>query len=399
MGGVIVLCSRRERTLWARASVFADGFDLDAAEEVCSGAGIEREDVHDLAAQLIDRSILTRTYHRAWARYGMVEAIRGRGQERLAHSGHKTLLRTRHRDYYERLAKQAEAQWLGPGQDRQFVRLQREHANLLAAMDFCANEAGEARTGLEMAAALWPYWLLSGSLAEGRRWLDRAIELRPEPSSAHAKALWVNGWLALRQGAVSEGILLVERSRALARWLGDETTMAHAIRTAGLAALLQGDHAGGAALLKDALDLHRGVGDPNGVWCTLYMLTMACIHHEDADRAVAFGEECLALAAARGADLSKTSALLAVGLARWLHGEREGATWPLRESLRLKQSLSDRWDIWLSGLEYLGEWEVSWSRRPSRVPVRWTRVADIRGWSGRDPRAGQWPPPFPRRAR
>jgi hypothetical protein len=267
-----------------------------------------------------------------------------------------------------RLAKQVETQWLGPGQDSRFASLVREHANLRAAMDFCVNEAGEAAVGREMAAALWPYWVFSGCVAEGRRWLGQVIELRPEPSSAQAKALWVSGWLALLQGDVSAGAPLAEQSRALARRLGDEPTMAHAIRTAGLAALLQGDLPGGVALLEDALVLHRGVGDPNGVWCTLHLLTMACVRHNEADRAVAFGEECLALAAARGADLSRTSALWAVGLARWLNGEREEATWSLRESLRLKHWLHDRWGIWLASLEYRGE--VNESRWPSRVPAR-----------------------------
>jgi hypothetical protein len=284
----------------------------------------------------------------------MLEAIREYGQQRLAGCGQETLLRARHRDYCERLARQAEAQWLGPGQVKRFVRLQREHANLRAALDFCVNEPGEARVGLEMAAALWPYWLLSGSLAEGRRWLDEVVALRPEPTSARAKALWVSGWLALLQGDAAEGMQLVKQSRVLARQLGDEPTMAHAMRTSGLAAFFHGDIPGGVALLEDALVLHRDVGDPNGVWCTLYLLTMVCAHHKDSDRAIAFGEECLALAATRGADLSRASALWAVGIARWLHGDREEATWPIRESLRLKQSLHDRWGIagWVAALAW-----------------------------------------------
>jgi predicted ATPase len=336
------LCSQREQILWARTSVFAGGFELDAVEAVGSGEGIARKDVPGLVTELVDKSILTRRNHRAPTRYGMLDAIHEYGRLRLVGSGQKSLLKARHRDYYKRLAKQAESQWLGPGQQEWFVRLQREHANLRAALDFCASEPGEARIGLEMASALWPYWVFSGSLTEGRHWLEQAVERQPEPSQARAKALWVSGWLAVLRGEVSAGTLLVAQSQTLAQRLGDEATMAHAMRTAGSAAFLQGDIPGAVAFLEDALARHRAVGDPAGVWCTLYLLTMVCTYHKQGDRAVAFGEECLALAAVRGADLSRTSALWAIGLARWLHGEHAEATKPIRESLRLKQPLHDR---------------------------------------------------------
>ena len=55
------LCSPAERMLWERLSVFAGGFDLEAVEEVCSGDGVPRDDVLDLIAGLVNKSIITRT--------------------------------------------------------------------------------------------------------------------------------------------------------------------------------------------------------------------------------------------------------------------------------------------------------------------------------------------------
>jgi predicted ATPase len=156
------LCSHDEQQLWARASVFAGGFDLDAAEAVCRGQSIAREDVFELVAALVDKSILTRASHDTPARYRMLETIRHYGQERLAASGQQTAVCARHRDHYRRQVTRAEQEWLGPNEQAWFTTSRREHPNLRAALEFCLTEPGEARAGLEITAALFHYWVRSG---------------------------------------------------------------------------------------------------------------------------------------------------------------------------------------------------------------------------------------------
>jgi predicted ATPase len=98
------LCSDQEQDMWARASEFIGGFDLDAAEAVCSGEGIAGAAVLDLVDDLVNKSILTRVNGAAMARYRMLEPIRQYGRERLVSSGHRMTVRARHRDHYGRLA-------------------------------------------------------------------------------------------------------------------------------------------------------------------------------------------------------------------------------------------------------------------------------------------------------
>ena len=195
------LCSLLEQWLWARASVFAGGFDLDAAEAVCCGQGIDREDIFELVAALVDKSILTRTHDDADtpARYRMLETIRHYGEEQLALSGRLTVVRAWHRDHYRHLATRAEQEWLGPNELAWFARLRREHANLRAALEFCLTVPGQAWAGLEIAADLLHYWVRSCTHTEGRYWLDRALALDPQPSPHRAKALRTGSWLALLQ--------------------------------------------------------------------------------------------------------------------------------------------------------------------------------------------------------
>ncbi|MFC0114046.1 hypothetical protein [Kibdelosporangium aridum] len=98
----------------------------------------------------------------------MLEAIRHYGHEQLAASGHLTTVRARHRDQYHRLAARAEQEWLGPNELAWFAILRPEHANLRAALEFCLAQPGQTRAGLEVAAALWHYWVRSCTHTEGR---------------------------------------------------------------------------------------------------------------------------------------------------------------------------------------------------------------------------------------
>ncbi|WP_345444760.1 ATP-binding protein, partial [Actinoallomurus vinaceus] len=94
------LCTEAERSVWARISVFSGGLDLEAAEQVCVGDGIAREDMLDLVGGLVDKSVLVREEHPGTVRYRLLETIRQYGRERLIASGTEHLVQQRHRDYY-----------------------------------------------------------------------------------------------------------------------------------------------------------------------------------------------------------------------------------------------------------------------------------------------------------
>jgi predicted ATPase len=353
------LCSEQEQQLWARASVFASGFDLDAAEAVCSGTGIAQEDVVNLVAALIDKSVLTRTNHDTdtLARYRMLEAIRHYGQEQLAASGQQTTVRARHRDHFHRLVTRAEQEWLGPKDLAWFTRLRREHPNLRTALEFCLTEPGQARAGLGITAALWHYWVRSCSHTEGRYWLDRALELDLEPSAHRAKALWVSSWLAQLQGDMAAALSLLEQARGLAQQLGDESTVAYTTLGSGAAAFYQNDFENAVTLFEDALAHHQALDDPAGVWIALRFLTLTTAVLGDPDRAVAFGEECLALCDSRGADTSRTYAHWGLSLGWWLSGDRREAGRLIREGLLAAHQFDDRWALahYLETLAWIAE--------------------------------------------
>jgi non-specific serine/threonine protein kinase len=339
------LCSPPEQQLWARASVFAGEFDLDAAEAVCGGQDIAREDVLDLVTALVDKSVLTRTPDDTGdlARYRMLAAIRYYGQEHLDSSHHLIATRIRHRDHYLGLAILSEQEWLGPNELTWFTRLRHEHANLRAALEFCTTHPDQTRTGLEITAALWHYWIRSCTHTEGRYWLDRALRLAPEPSTQRARALGVSGWLALMQADMTTARSLLEQSWELAHQVADELAVARTTLGLGVAAFNQNDHQNAIPLLQDARTRHQTLDDPTGVWLALLYLAAATAVLGNTDQSIMFSEECLALCDTRGAHPSRLYALSGLGLSRWLSGERQEARRLIREGLPAARRFDDRW--------------------------------------------------------
>ncbi|MCX5208355.1 NB-ARC domain-containing protein [Kitasatospora sp. NBC_00240] len=341
------LCSPAEQALWSRVSVFAGSFDMDAAEAVCSGDGIAPSQVVDLMAGLLDKSVLIRQDTGSQVRYRLLDTLRRYGRARFATSEQEAGLRRRHRDWYYAMAVEAEGQWVGPEEAAWLSRLQAEHANIRAALEFCVTEPGQAQAGMEFMSALWIHWICSGSLNEGRHWLGRLLALVSEPSAARAEALWLCSLFHLLQGSVDEAIPLLQASEALAGKLDDQLLAARVAHGWALSALLGGEPLQAVPLLRHALDGYRAGGLRIGEMLALYGLATACSVLHD-PRAADFGEECLGLCDAHGAPLSRSYALWAMGLDTLRRGDPQQAGELVQAGLRLRWPMNDRWGVTLS---------------------------------------------------
>ncbi|MDC7336351.1 hypothetical protein PQR15_07345 [Streptomyces lydicus] len=170
-----------ERTVLRRLAVQADGCTLRAAETVCAGDGVPQDEVLDLLARLVDRSLVTvaRTAH--GPRYRLLETVAAYCLERLAEAGELPAVRRRHHRYYTELAEQAEPLLYGADQRQWLERLDAEAANLRTALDGSIRE-GAADRALRLVNALAWYWFLRGRLAEaGRSWRPRSRRARRRP--------------------------------------------------------------------------------------------------------------------------------------------------------------------------------------------------------------------------
>ncbi|MGY4103987.1 ATP-binding protein, partial [Nocardia sp. R16R-3T] len=134
------LCSPGEQRMWARLSVFAGGFELDAVEGVC---GADLVDPLDVLSSLVDKSIVIRDESDGVVRLRMLETIRDYGRHTLGESGEDQLIRRRHRDWFRQLALTAEAEWISDRQPYWMARLEREQPNLRDALEYCLAEDTE----------------------------------------------------------------------------------------------------------------------------------------------------------------------------------------------------------------------------------------------------------------
>jgi len=341
------LCSPSEQRLWARLSVFSDGFELDAAELVCGDDELPVDEVFPALAGLIEKSVLTAEQVEDRMRYDLSETLREYGQRRLSESDAQAL-RRRHRDWCSGLVSEAAARWFSDDQVKLFARLWRELANIRSALGFCLEAPGEAPVGLMMASSLRFYWVMIGSMAEGRHWLDRLLSHHPEQDAARLMALRVDGHLATLLNDYDGAEVLLAEARTLAEELDDSSAAANVTQVCGLSALFQSDTSRAAALLEQALQEHRALDDPAATAYDGVQLALASVLLGDHDCAGELLEDALRTCEPSGDNWITSLALFALGIDACTRGDQVRATDAERQSMRLRLPLHDRRNVGLN---------------------------------------------------
>ncbi len=154
------LLDAQEQQLFQRLSIFAGGCTIEAAEAVCAapGDGNKEDQVLDIVASLIDKSLLQQTgLESEEPRFAMLETIREYGLERLEASSKAEVTQRSHAEYFLTLAERAEPEVRSAQQITWIARLEHEHDNLREALRwFIAQEAWEK--ALRLCGAWWEFW-------------------------------------------------------------------------------------------------------------------------------------------------------------------------------------------------------------------------------------------------
>jgi predicted ATPase/DNA-binding SARP family transcriptional activator len=246
------LLTGEERGLFRRLAVFAGGFTLEAAEEVCAGGAIARRRVVDLLARLVEKSLVVAEGER----FRLLDTVRQYAAERLEAAAERDTVRLRHLDWCLALAEEHDPLSAGPRRSLQV--LESEHDNLRAGLAWALRRDPQA--ALRLATRLWRFWLDRGFFAEGNRWLQMTLAAAPEQTPLRVEALLAGAGLSLRLGDPNGFLRHVSDAVSAYRLLGDERATAAALYQHAM--LAQYVHRADAeALFAEALALARRLGD------------------------------------------------------------------------------------------------------------------------------------------
>ncbi|WP_460037668.1 AfsR/SARP family transcriptional regulator [Streptomyces cavourensis] len=314
------LLSAPERIVLRRLAAHTDGCDLAAAEAVCAGDGVARDEVLDLVTRLVDRSLVVVADGPTGPRYRLLESVAAYATERLHEMEDLTAVRDRHLLHYRALAEHAEPELRGAGQRPWLARLDAEAGNLRTALDEAVRRAGaggpgapgepgdpgdpgdpgrpgepvgsgraeaaqksgepgepgkpgkpeepdgaeEAEEAVRLATALAWWWLLRGRLTEARRSLAAVLAVTdggpPELTLLQAAFALLTG---------DRTAAAVALAAATAEAVPDPVRRARALWLCAYGLFSAGDAAGSGELNDRALDLSTATGDRWGTAAAL----------------------------------------------------------------------------------------------------------------------------------
>jgi predicted ATPase len=379
------LLTGEEQRLFRLLAVFAGGCTLEAVETIYCTLNGRDGPVLDEITSLLNKHLVYRSIQEdEWPRLMMLETIREFGWEYLAANDELEQTRYAHATYYLQLAEEAERHLFGAERVQWFNRLEQEHDNLRAALQWLLEQADveEAKQRKEMAprlaGALVHFWASRGYVSEGQMWLERILKETKSSigASLQAKAFsaagmlatisgeydraaslyteslklyqgvgeaqgialsqhWL-GWIALRKkGDVQLARSMLEESYALFKKMGDKTNLAYSLHFLAGVAIDQGKYAEAHTLLKEGLALFREMMYKEGISWSLRFQGRFLFAQGDWAGASVLMEESLRLSREVNYQLGIAYALDLLGRFALAQGDSSKA-WPLfQESLNL----------------------------------------------------------------
>ncbi len=261
------LLDETQQRLLNRFSVFARGGHLEQAEAVCGPAEQVGGDVLSGLDELADHSLLRRLPDFEEPRLLMLQTIREFASEHLESSGESKQVRDRHADAFCALAAKAAPNLFGDDQKAWLDRLELDHDNFRAALDWCVAQ-GDPDRAMGLAGAFWRFWQMRGHLHEGRARLTAILAMPGSDRNrdARARALEAAGGIAYWQGDMPAALVFYDECLELRRAGDDRRELANAIYNTSFPTMVdRRDLNRSQALLEEALPVYRELADDAGI--------------------------------------------------------------------------------------------------------------------------------------
>ena len=391
-----------EQTLFRLLSVFVGGFTAESADAVGQATGWLRTDILDGISTLVDHSLMNQAVLVQEApRFSMLETIRAFGRERLVANGEEDTVCRAHATYYVAFAEEASPHLYLPDQGMWLDRVEVEHDNLRAALDWSV-EREDADTALRLVAGIVAFWLKRAHFHEAWRRIERVLVLPGEaPSTARAEVFLGAGLLASIRDDPDQAQAYAEHGLAMSREIGDALVEGLALLLLGNLLIPDGDLEAAWRLHEEARDRFLQVPDQPRVIDILRGLVTIALLQEDAPRLEASAREHLAMArrlgdpwnlassfifqaelALRGGDAPGAIRFVGQSLGHWREigqwreiGDIFAITWPIEIAVRVAASRGDHLLVarWIGAIQAEVEARGSWSN------VRWDWTEFLHG--------------------
>jgi predicted ATPase/DNA-binding XRE family transcriptional regulator len=339
------LLDEQERRLFRRLAVFAGGWSVSLAEEVCAAlADGEPADMLDLLSRLVDKSMVVLEVRAQASRYRMLEPVRQYALELLESSGELATYRARHAAALLELAEEGEAHLSGSLEVASLDRLEVEHANCRAALGWLVGQQ-DGSGALRLATVLWRFWERRGFQREGRAWLEQALALSSGlegPLDARGRALNALANMHWAAGDMDAAMPLAEEALRASRDSPRGTAWAYI--NLGMVAYYQADAERAIGYLEESLSPGQTAGD-----MPLLSLALSCLgrvllwaHGPSDPRAVVCLEESLAVAQRAESRHAISQALGGLAELAARRGDLDVAVGRWRDALTLRWELRDQ---------------------------------------------------------
>jgi predicted ATPase/DNA-binding CsgD family transcriptional regulator len=346
------LCSPAEQLLWARLSVFAADFDLQAVEAICADQSLPTREILDCMDSLVRQSVITADTTGGHASYHMLETLRQYGRDRLQERGDDEALRLQHMQYFRAVALRGAVDWAGPREVTWMHTLGGLLPEFRAALDYCLSHVGQEQAAAEIALALARsrMWFFGSTISEGLMWLLRAAARLAEPSVLMACCLGMGAFMAVCQGNRLQAQGLLEQCLAtIAASRDSDKRVAVAVHTYvdGVIRWLSSD-VRAVALLARARELFAELEMRGEALMAVTMMTMAAGHlSDDRELALSIADSYLEAAELMGGKWAISWSYFATAVVHHRHGDQDYALRLMRNSLRIQREIADQWGpVW-----------------------------------------------------
>lgn len=341
-----------EKKLFRRLAVFSGNYDAESVASVWDMPLRMQDAISSLEnglASLVAKNLLQQQVDDSGGefRFSMLDIVREYALDRLKESGELEDGKRRHAGYFLRFVEDAEEQITSTKRGTWLKKLEMEHANLQAALEWCQSDKGDKQLGLRLAGSLFWFWNMRGLFLEGRQWLEKMLAwtTAEQRTPARAKALYGVGGLVFLQGDFEAALVELNESVGIWQELGDRRWLGYALVVLGMTHLSLNEDSFEEARRCEEMSIEIFRDLPDSFGHALALNDLGNVFRAEKDHAKAQELYRQSLKRWQGDSWGCPLTLSNIGFLEMIDGNRVAARKAFDEARKIQSREKDRWGM------------------------------------------------------